>query len=72
MDRSGRRYTQYKNFHIYTESVNKNDKLLAAYEKIKNSTRSKNELKLKELVEKLLLIYQLILKIFVRLKKMMK
>lgn len=47
MDRSGRRYTQYKNFHIYTESVNKNDKLLAAYEKIKSSTRSKNELKIK-------------------------
>ncbi len=44
MDRSGRRYTQYKNFKIYTESVNKNDKLLSAYEKIKSSTRSKNEL----------------------------
>ena len=43
MDRSGRRYTQYKNFHIYTESVNKNDKLLAAYEKAlaeKSSTES--------------------------------
>ena len=44
MDRSGRRYTQYKNFKIYTESVNKNDKLVSAYEKIKSSTRSKNEL----------------------------
>ena len=47
MDRSGRRYTQYKNFKIYTDSVNKNEKLLSAYEKIKTSTRSKNEFEIK-------------------------
>lgn len=45
MDRSGRRYTQFKNFKEYTKSVNKNEKLSAAYEKIKSSTRSNNELK---------------------------
>lgn len=47
MDRSGRRYTQFKNFKEYTKNVNKNDKLSAAYEKIKSSTRSNNELKSK-------------------------
>lgn len=45
MDRSGRRYTQYKNFKIYSDSVSKNEKLLSAYDKIKSSTKSKNQLK---------------------------
>lgn len=47
MDRTGRRYTQFKNFKNYSNSVIQNEKLFDAYEKIKNSTRSNNLLKSK-------------------------
>ena len=47
MDRSGRRYTQFKNFKKYNSAVNENEKLSAAFDKIKNSSKSKYSLKSK-------------------------
>ena len=32
MDRSGRRYTQFKNFKKYNSAVNENEKLSAAFD----------------------------------------
>lgn len=45
MDRTGRRYTQFKGIKGYQDIVNSNDKLLTAYEKIIASSKAKNEIK---------------------------
>ena len=44
MDRTGRKYTQFKGLKSYHSIVSENDKLLAAYEKIADSTTAKREL----------------------------
>ena len=45
MDRTGRRYTQFKGIKGYQDIVKSNDKLLTAYEKIIASSKAKNEIK---------------------------
>lgn len=45
MDRTGRRYTQFRGLKKYYSDVITNDKLLTAYEKIINSSKNQNELK---------------------------
>lgn len=45
MDRTGRRYTQFKGIKAYKDTVKDNDKLLTAYEKIIASSKAKNEIK---------------------------
>lgn len=47
MDRTGRRYTQFRSLKKYYNEVITNDKLSAAYEKIINSAKNINELKSK-------------------------
>lgn len=45
MDRTGRRYTQFRSLKKYYNEVITNDKLSAAYEKIISSSKNSNELK---------------------------
>ena len=45
MDRTGRRYTQFKGIKGYQDIVKNNDKLLSAYEKIIVSSKAKSEIK---------------------------
>lgn len=45
MDRTGRRYTQFRSLKKYYSDVITNDKLLTAYEKIINSSKNQNELR---------------------------